>query len=270
MEDKRFDEMFRSLKDREIIPSSNALKELQEALNEADKREKKRKPIVVGWVAAVAAMIMLAIGINIYSTHTPALDKATIVEAEVKTELKETLLSEEVLVETQVTEAKDIVETLEIEESIASETASTNMEKPICNTTKIAKNVSEETQEEKITKQKETTQLAENLAPVDSTDLDKRLAELLKPIDDATLDSLIAQEQVALAIKEMKDEDIMSLLRDAQAKLEAQGDTRLAYSAERLLEQAEMELETNKSLQSILSKAIETGVAEVQSLFKRQ
>src|SRR5690554_7337379 len=101
MEDRKLDEMFRSLKDREIIPSSNALKELQEALNEADKREKKRKPIVVGWVAAVAAMIMLAIGINIYSTHTPALDKATIVEAEVKTELKEALSPEKVIPKTE-------------------------------------------------------------------------------------------------------------------------------------------------------------------------
>lgn len=270
MEDKRFDEMFRSLKDREIIPSSNALKELQEALNEADKREKKRKPIVVGWVAAVAAMIMLAIGINIYSTHTPALDKATIVEAEVKTELKEALSLEKVIPKTDLAEVGEVVEKFENTEHKSQKTFITEVENPTRNTKGIAEQVSEETQEEKITKQKETTQLAENLAPVDSTDLDKRLAELLKPIDDATLDSLIAQEQVALAIKEMKDEDIMSLLRDAQAKLEAHGDTRLAYSAERLLEQAEMELETDKSLQSILSKAIETGVAEVQSLFKRQ
>ncbi|HLW14442.1 MAG TPA: hypothetical protein VKX30_02960 [Flavobacteriaceae bacterium] len=270
MEDRKLDEMFRSLKDREIIPSSNALKELQEALNEADKREKKRKPIVVGWVAAVAAMIMLAIGINIYSTHTPALDKATIVEAEVKTELKEALSPEKVIPKTDLAEVGEVVEKFENTEHKSQKTSITEVENPTRNTKGIAEQVSEETQEEKATKQKEHTQLAENLGKVDASDLDKKLAELLKPIDDATLDSLIQQEQVALAMEEMSEEDIMNLLREAQAKLEAQGETQLAYSAERLLHQAEMELESNKSLQSILNKAIEIGVAEVQSLFKRQ
>lgn len=271
MEDKKLDELFQSLKDREITPSSNALKELQEALNEADKIEKKKKPVIIGWVAAVAAVIVLAIGINIYSTDSTELDTSTIVEveAEVKVEPKEMHLPKEVVVETHTKEAESS-DKLELKDSKASETASQDIEKIIHNTTTIAKSVSKETQVEKAIQQKEETQLAENLETVDSTDLDKKLAELLKPIDAATLDSLIQQEQVALAIEKMDDEDIMNLLREAQGKLEAQGDMQLAYSAEKLLEQAEAELETNKSLQSILNKAIETGVAEVQSLFKRQ
>ena len=270
MEDKKMDELFQSLKDREITPSSNALKELQEALNEADKREKKRKPIVIGWVAAVAAVIVLAIGINWYATDKFGLDAPTIVEAEVKTGPKETLLPEEATLETGLAEVEEVAEKTDVEEDVALKTTPLEIKKQLPNTPTIANSVSKETQEEKVVKQKEEVQLAENLDAVDATDLDKKLAELLRPIDDAALDFLIQQEQVALAMEKMSDEAILDLLRDAQIKLEAQGDTRLAYSAERLLEQAEAELETNKSLQSILNKAIETGVAEVQSLFKRQ
>lgn len=267
MEDKKMDEMFQSLKDREITPSSNALKELHEALNEADKRERKKKPIAIGWVAA--AVIVLAIGINFYFTNTSENHPINIVEAEVRAEPKETLLEEEEIVKIQGVEAKDMVEKLESKKSEIAESTPEKIKKSIPSTTTIVKNVSEEKEDEKVLKSNETIQLAENLDTVDATDLDEKLAELLKPIDDATLDSLIQQEQVALAIERMSDEEIMGLLRDAQTKLKAQGDTQLAYSAERLLEQAEVELETNRSLQSLLNKAIETGVAEVQSLFKR-
>lgn len=268
MKDNKFDEMFRSLKDREITPSSNALKELQDALKEADKDEmRKKKPIVIGWVAA--AIIVLGIGIKFYSSHTSGFDPISIVEAEVNVEPKETPLVEVVIVEKQVKEVDEVVEELDNKKFNVAEETPRKVKKVPLKSTGIAQNTTENIQDGKVIKSKAELQLVENGSLEESMDLNKRLADLLKPIDDAILDSLIQQERVALAIESIDDKDIMKLLRDAQIKLETQGETRIVYSADSLLEQVETELETNKSFQNILNKAIGVGLAEVQSLFKR-
>src|SRR5690625_2694198 len=102
MGDRRIDEMFRSLQDREITPSSNALKSLQDALNEADRKKRKRKLLVFGWVAAAVAVIVLSIGINLYPNDKLELDTNTIVEAETKSENDKTDTTEEVVVDNNI------------------------------------------------------------------------------------------------------------------------------------------------------------------------
>ena len=70
-------------------------------------------------------------------------------------------------------------------------------------------------------------------------------------------------------MEKLGDDDIMRLLYEAQVTLEIQDGGQYASSeAERLLEQATMEMEADKSLRSILNKAIETGLVEVQAFFK--
>lgn len=268
MEDRRIDEMFRSLQDREITPSSNALKSLQDALNEADRNKKKRKLLVFGWVAAAVAAIVLSIGINLYSTDKLELDTSNIVEAEIKSETDKTDTTEEVVVETKI-----IKESSDRNQSNISESAIPALKKTTRNTSKIAstdlKSEEKRVEEVAVKERDSKTLQAEKTEVAIISEQEKRKAELLKPIDDAKLDSLLQQEQVAMAMEKIGDDDIMRLLYEAQVTLDIQDSGQYASSeAERLLEQATMEMEADKSLRSILNKAIETGLVEVQAFFK--
>src|SRR5699024_6746231 len=273
MEDRRIDEMFRSLQDREIAPSSNALKSLQDALNEADRKKKKRKLLVFGWVAAAVAVIVLSIGINLYSTDKLELDTSSIVEAEVKSETEKIDTIEEVFVETKITNESSIAESSDRNQSNISESAILALKKTTRNTSKIAstdlKSEEKRVEEVAVKERDSKTLQAEKTEVAIIPEQEKRKTELLKPIDDAELDSLLKQEQVAMAMEKLVDDDIMRLLYEAQITLEIQDGGQYASSeAERLLEQATMEMEADKSLRSILNKAIETGLVEVQAFFK--
>lgn len=272
MEDRKIDEMFRSLQEREITPSNNALKNLQDALNEADRNKKKRNPLIFGWIAAAVAVIVVSIGLNVFSTDKSELDSTSIVEAEIKSETEKIETLEEPIVESQVTESKDIVENLDDKKFKASETAMSSIEKPIHNTSAIERIDSKEEQKEKaVAKNEQKTEIP----LVEKTDIqiasqqEKRKEDLLKPVDDAELDFLFQQEQVEMAVEKLDDTEIMQLLYEAQVELESQEGSQFTFSdAERLLEQATMEMRADKSLRSILNKAIETGIVEVQALFK--
>lgn len=271
MEDRKIDEMFRSLQEREITPSNNALKNLQDALNEADRNKKKRNPLIFGWIAAAVAVIVVSIGLNVFSTDKSELDSTSIVEAEIKSETEKIETFKKPIVKSQDAKSNPIVEKFDGKESKASDATPHENKKPTNNRITIANSSKTiESEKEEILNQKKKIAPAENDVLEVAIQTENRKLELLKPIDEAELDVLLQQGQMAIAIEKIKDDDILNLLQEAQTKLKTQGETQIVYSADRLLEQAETELETNKSLQNLLNKAIGAGVAEVQSLFKRQ
>lgn len=272
MENKEFDKMFQSLKDREITPSSNALKQLREGLNEADKKDKKKKPIFIWWVAATIA-ILLSVGITVFTSDN--LEETPSGLALPETKSIEVVEPGKKILETQIAEVDGEVEVkkkLENQETVEEDAYVITENRPALetnNTIQIAsgkelENFKEIKQEDKITDK-------ESILLEDTSDLDKRIAELLKPVDDAELDALLQKEQVAIALEEIDDNTILLLLREAQMELQVQGDSQLASSqADKLLQQAEMELKANRSLRNIFNKALETGVVQVEALFKRE
>lgn len=266
MENKEFDDMFRSLKDREITPSSNALKQLQDALNEADTKDKKKSPVLIWWVAAVA-VILLSIGVAMYTSDKLEEAPSGIVLSE--TRPIEKSLPEKQFQNTQVAERKEEVQNVEIVEERINAIRQDKTIPKTSNRTQLAS--TKELKKVEKTKQDDEVIDKESVLPENTSNLDKRLAELLKTVEDGELNSLLLQEQVAIALEEIDDNTILQLLREAQMELQTQGDTRLASSqADRLLQQAEVELKANKSLRNIFNKAIETGVVQVEALFKRE
>lgn len=274
MENKEFDDMFKSLKDREIAPSSNALEQLQNALNEADTKEKKKKPMFIWWVAA--AVILLSVGLTIYTSDK--LEKIPNGIALPEAKPMEKSEPEMQIQNKQVAEVEEEIDNVEIVEGKSNAVRQSKASKATSNTIEVASSTTEEfkkakeaiQEEERIDKEEERIDKEEVLLE-NSSKQDKRLAELLKPVDDAELDSLLQQEQIAIALEEIDDNTILQLLREAQSDFQAQENMQLASSeADRLLQQAEMELKANRSLRNIFNKALETGVVQVEALFKRE
>lgn len=262
MEDREFDKIFSVLKDREIIPSDNAFGSLQDALNKQEKKLAKTKLKPIWWAASIIAPLLLSYGIYNATVQTqvePSLSfsEPEHIESPKVLEAEEKNLIEVVEVEqTPIKEAQELKISPKLEESIKDK-GLVAIEK-ILPSNPIA--LEEPVRVEEVTAE---TQIA--------LDNEKKLAELLKPIEEDELDLLLEQRRIAMAIEQLDEQAIYNLLKEAQASLSVQVDSQLAsVKADKLLQQAETELEANKSLKSLLSKAIETGVVEVQSLFKRR
>lgn len=266
MENKEFDTIFQSLKDREITPSSNALKLLQEGLNEADRKNKRKKPMFIWWAAATVA-ILISLGITMFPSDKMKEMPSSVALPEVKS--IEIVEPEKYILDTQVAETNESVETevenLEIETYVIPEIETAP---EINSATQIASG--KEVKDVEEVKQKDIIE-KESVLLEDTSNLDKRLVELLKPVEDAELDALLKQEQVAIALEEIDDTTILQLLREAQMELQAQENMSLASSqTDKLLQQAEMELKANKSLRNIFNKALEAGIVQVETLFKSE
>src|SRR5699024_7477494 len=246
MEDKKFDEMFRPRKDRNITPSSHALKNLQEALNEAD-TTKKRKPLVFGWIAAAVAVVAILIGVDFYSIDNPMKSSKSITETRDTTESKLEREEESLDLNTELAEIKEPTGKGEVNKYKSLETELVEVKtRDVSEPAMMANRKENEVKREDTKEHKEEFLQVEKEVFIIASEEEKRKEELLKPIDDAQLNSLLQQEQVALAIEELEDADIMQLLYEAQNKLEVQGEGQLAsFEAERLLKQASIELKAD-------------------------
>ena len=261
MENKEFDKLFNGLKDREITPSKHALSSLQDLLNEEDRKSKRRKLTPVWWAAAAIAVLLVGVGgYNSYlQLNLPS--EVAIIEPDLTKEgttyKEDDLFSEKKQNSTEKIAVKEEVKKVGIQE-----------EQKIYNADIATSDITEQFKSKPVDK---LIEIKEEVILETPNAYDTKLAELLKPVEDAELDMLLQSKQVALALEKLDDTTILNLLRDAQSQLEHQADSQIASAqANNLLQQAEIELAANKSLKGILNKAIETGVVEVQALFKRK
>lgn len=260
MENKEFDKLFGSLKEREITPSNKALQELQDRLKKEEIKRKKRSPL--WWSAAAVVVILLSLGVGFVPF------KADKITPEIATPYKPEIIHEHFIVEK--IEPEETFENLEtkIEDTSKEKQWDTQVSKT--ERTSIIKDsiIVPDTKREELLNNQEA--IVEHLIEEFSTTEEKEIDELLKPVDEEELNRLLQQHTTKNVIAQIDDEIIMQLLLEAQISLESESESQLALSkTEELLEEAEKELKYDRSLQGILQKAIENGIVEVHALFKR-
>src|SRR5699024_10072953 len=239
MENKEFDKLFGSLKEREITPSNKALQELQDRLKKEEIKRKKRSPL--WWSAAAVVVILLSLGVGFVPF------KADKITPEIATPYKPEIIHEHFIVEK--IEPEETFENLEtkIEDTSKEKQWDTQVSKT--ERTSIIKDsiIVPDTKREELLNNQEA--IVEHLIEEFSTTEEKEIDELLKPVDEEELNRLLQQHTTKNVIAQIDDEIIMQLLLEAQISLESESESQLALSkTEELLEEAEKELKYDRSL----------------------
>lgn len=263
MEDREFDKLFSTLKHREIPPSDKAFMNLQNALNQEEKKGLNLKAI--WWAAAVVSILLVSIGV--YNTTQQELPIIEITQ--VKPEIVEEVLAPkelpaQLIAEHGKTKEEPVKEIAEIKQRIEPP-VSTTKEKQLAAT--IEKQLPETVDAEPT----QTPNRFEGKALQLTEEKERILAGLLKPVEDTELDQLLEDKRQAVVTEMLVDKDIQNLLKNAQMGIQLEEDTELALSkANRLLQNAEIELEADKSLKNLFNKAVEIGVVEVKGFLTRR
>lgn len=278
---KEFDEMFRSLKDREISPSDKALAQLQEALNEADRKNKKRISPIYKWMAAAVVGGIFWLGISIYSGN-----KSFEAPKDIVNSIR--IMDSENGKEEKALESKSkVIKSEKIERTIAIANTSfvkeNNLKKQPTNQIAESKQpinqveeIYEMPQDKLVGKSEEEASIPQLVQHIPARSVEKEmqtssqeeLEALLKPMSDASLDSLLAEAKKELALDKITDQQIYSLLAEASKDIDQEQNQNLSILAAELLTDAEFEIQNERSLQKILERALEFGIVEAKNLFK--
>lgn len=266
MEDRKIDELFSRLKDREIQPSLQA----KEKLFTQMKAEEKKKS--AWWIWTMAASFLLALGVTAWWTlqnnHSEIEDFFVENNIELEDKGSETIL-EDVQVDLERINERDL--------AVGEDKKEIHIQEDTVKVERQAVEVFANKTEEIAAKEElDELKVSDKSLAVNSQDKVKEdalqeqsLEVLLKPISDEDLDKLIAGAHEELALDKISDEHIYALLAQATKEInkDKENNKYLSLKAEELLADAEFEIRNERSLQKILERALEYGIVEVKNLF---